>query len=56
MKIIKCRECGLDVALAKTPKGKSVICEVYWDGEFKLFQKNRQPVAHNCTSTKRRKK
>lgn len=55
MKIIKCKNCGIEVAKAKTQKGKSVICEVYWDGEFKMYIKNHQPTPHNCTYiTKRR--
>lgn len=56
MKIQKCRECGLDVARTKTPKGKPVVCDVYWDGEFKMYEKNRQPIPHRCTSSERRKK
>lgn len=49
MTIIKCRNCGMEIARTQTKKGTTVLCDVYWDGEFRLYMKNHQPTPHSCT-------
>lgn len=56
MKITKCVECGAEVARVVTKKGNKVLCDVYWDGEYKVYEKNRQPLAHNCPFVHKRRK
>lgn len=55
MKIHKCKDCGLDVTRVKTKKGTTVVCDVYWDGDYKIYEKNHQPIPHNCKLIRRRK-
>lgn len=56
MKIDVCRNCGMSVAFVKTKKGTGVVCEVYWDGEHKVYMKNHQPMPHNCIPGARKNK
>lgn len=56
MKILKCKSCGMDISHVKTKRGKPVVCDVYWDGEFKIYYKNHQPIPHNCIQIKKKEK
>jgi hypothetical protein len=46
----------MDITHTKTKRGKTVTCDVYWDGEFKIYYKNHQPITHSCIHTNKKEK
>lgn len=46
----------MEICYTKTKRGKSVICDVYWDGDFKIYTKNHQPIPHSCSNIRRKTK
>ena len=56
MQINRCLDCGLDVATTKTRKGTEVVCDVWWDGEYRIYIKNEQPIPHKCAPKPRKRR